>query len=1376
MTQTPFIDEEELKRIEAENTALEEAAKTTAPTPQTMFKEPTPEENKAAGNVQPIPSAEEQGKQQLNPGGGTNNFGDALRNAAEGAAILPLGAMDFGMDVIGRIPGAEHIDDAWDEKTKFKNPLLQKIREVASIVIPSIGVGVLSGGTGAAVAAGGLARAAAVIGVNVAGDLAVNAVSDQSEGENLATFVREVAPWMPVPDALVIKDTDSPEVRRQKNMYESAGLSIVGDIIGYSVNGGRAIMDWFQPQDDVAKAFKAAEATTNMDSATAVRLSELQTQKAAIDAQGFAVSDAVPLTPEELIQQSIDLDGLKKAAKAIDNESVELTTEYLSTGKSKLTPNAFESYLERQQISRDLQIDEVGKERLIADPTGVGGADPFITPSMFPEGSSAAFSVTPGATARNMADLTSIKLGNSTGSPAPILSERAYYDLAQGNANSRDIVFNLAESTRAAGNFDAMVDGFRYTKKEMVAASEQLYKDIMNLDIPNEQIRKMFMDDAAVKPLLDGRKIKYLNDYHAESVARAMRELTAKYLGPEVNQASARAMATAGHEITDIAEGFKALPEVADATRVKEMIGDRLAFLMEEYGVNKYIAGWSLKVQDRWRKAFQSSGDKESVIRELMKDFDLKINEKHFQAQSYRNMLDDVLTNKPEAAQALIDGFALSNGEVDTIDKLMKYTAKQMSPMGLLYSPSGEGMNAFAKGAWAVRYGNMLSGLSAARAVTGNAVNLLLRPINSVMGSGIQMMLGRQTIDDVKRAMYGYTSMFSTHNRAMGDAWNHFKKLHANGRWGDDLYLRPQLIARDDLVDNSSTSVLELLDKMVPIWQKQGNTGALFQYNMTKALHQIGNWNMLKYGTNALESADMYVRTTVAAQNARFRAYDEVMSIGYKGEELAKQLAKAEQLAYAEMFDAAGNVTDKLLQHTTGEIALNLDDGVASFITQATSKLPILKPLFMFPKTGINGVKLAMSYTPLATIPGMSKYGKVLSAGTDIDKIKDALLAHGLNFDELPNGMAIFKGLEAEYTGRVAFGSILATSLFGYAISGQVRGNGPVNESERKKLRDNFGWQPKTINIGGKWVSYAGYEPLDTILSLIGDLGYYSTDIGSTLTEDFISKLAWSFSATFANKTWTAGLEPLVAIVNGDQTAVTRMLANEVRSAVPWSGAMSVAANAVSSSQKDIYNDLIGYVKNRLPILNATLPEQIDIYTGKPLNDIDNPILRGLNAVNPVKISDGTEPWRQWLINTGWDGLQMIRKDSTGNHEYTPAEREVLYRYIGEQQIWKEYDRLRTNKKYNDQLNRIRAMRVQGRPKEEIDAAHSEAYTVLENILKNAQKVAEKRLQAENQPMWNSIQESIRNKDYMKQGRIDDAARAADRRKAEIERLTQMYR
>ena len=448
---------------------------------------------------------------------------------------------------------------------------------------------------------------------------------------------------------------------------------------------------------------------------------------------------------------------------------------------------------------------------------------------------------------------------------------------------------------------------------------------------------------------------------------------------------------------------------------------------------------------------------------------------------------------------------------------------------------------------------------------------------------------------------------------------------------------------------------------------------------------------------------------------------------------------------------SAGNLTDQAVKYASGEIALNLDDATASWLSNGVNKLPILKPFFMFPKTGVNAAKLAMSYTPLATIPGTSRYAKVLWAGDNMDLIKEALREHGIAYDAVPDGMAIFKGLEAEYRGRLAFGSLLTFGLMGHAMAGNIRGNGPVNAGERRKLRDNFNWQPKTINVGGKWISYSGYEPLDTILTLVGDLGYYSRDIGSALTQDVVDKVAWTLSATFVNKTWTAGLEPLVSIVNGDETAISRMLANEVRSAVPLAGALSVVNNAITSSQKDIYNDMIGYVKNRIPGLASTLPEQIDIYTGKPLNDIDNPILRAINAVNPVKVSEGTEPWRQWLIDSGWDGVQMIRKDSTGNHEYTPAEREVLYKYIGEMQLWKEFDKLSKNKKYNDQLDRVRAMRVQGRPSEEIDAADSEVYSVMNDIMRKAQVAAEQRLQNDNEPMWRSIQESIRNENYMKQ-------------------------
>ena len=49
---------------------------------------------------------------------------------------------------------------------------------------------------------------------------------------------------------------------------------------------------------------------------------------------------------------------------------------------------------------------------------------------------------------------------------------------------------------------------------------------------------------------------------------------------------------------------------------------------------------------------------------------------------------------------------------------------------------------------------------------------------------------------------------------------------------------------------------------------------------------------------------------------------------------------------------------------------------------------------------------------------------------------------------------------------------MLTTGLFAYAMSGNIRGNGHYNASTRMKERDQFGYEPKTINIGGKWVSY----------------------------------------------------------------------------------------------------------------------------------------------------------------------------------------------------------------------------------------------------------------------------------------------------------------
>ena len=385
----------------------------------------------------------------------------------------------------------------------------------------------------------------------------------------------------------------------------------------------------------------------------------------------------------------------------------------------------------------------------------------------------------------------------------------------------------------------------------------------------------------------------------------------------------------------------------------------------------------------------------------------------------------------------------------------------------------------------------------------------------------------------------------------------------------------------------------------------------------------------------------------------------------------------------------------------------------------------------MFPRTGSNSVKNALSWTPISLIPGINKYSKTLWARTD-DDIAAALAEHGINMATTPNAKVLFQNLRAEYTGRIAFSSLLTKNLWDYAMAGNIRGNGHYNASRRTKERDQMGYIPKTINLGGKWVSYKGIIGVDQVLSILGDMSYYAGDIDAAFLEDWQSKLMWTVAASFLNETPLQGLEPLVAASSGDLSGWSRLVANSTRAWIPQSGALGVLSNAITSSQKDIQGEIKGYLMNRLPGLSSMLPEQIDIWTGQPLNDIDNPFLRMLNAVSPIKVSGTREPWRVWLEETGWDGLGRLRMDSTGSYSYSPEERELIYEYIGEQQMFKNLERLMKSKRYQKEVGMLRAHRATGddlrNEKIKLETQDLPVIKEINNIVKKAQKIAELRL------------------------------------------------
>jgi len=1233
---------------------------------------------------------------------------------------------DWVMDAVGTVPGLSGLDDYYDKVTEDPDPGRQGLREMIAVVVPSI----LAGGKAVDLTQKlpqgmtKLQRTLASAGIFSATEAAVIGLNDAGEDHNALRALADYFPGVfgpegrwPIPDWAKTLDSDSPKVRKYKNMFETTPLAIAGTVLGayIRINGGKRAMEWYEPLDEAATTYKQSEIVKEADIDKLMRIQEIDTQLS-LGSENVSrrVENLLISERESLVQELDRVDDLNNALDALDRNATK-----------------------ERNIAAINKIQNSTPEQLELE------FDPDIIP--ITEGNKRQ-SVPPGNIARNMADTTAIKTGVSEGDPAPVITEAMRAKGLMVGSTSRDAVLGVAEQARDTGRFNALVDGFRFSAKQMNAAAWDIYTSIVAAENMDE-VRDLFLSNKDTKSMLLGRfQVEYINEEQARAAAFAMRDLTDRYLGREIAQSSARVMDTLGRESATLAETIQKLQPFTDDPRAMDLIIDKMQFLMDEYALNKYISGWQLRNKNWFDQV--PPGEIDTVIDRLQKEFRSAENAIHAKNLKFTETLQKLSKENPLAMRPLVDAFAHTNGDVDSLAKLMKWAGDQVTPTGMLKSPDPQQLNLFARSAWGVIYNNVLSGLSAFRAGVGNTSQLILKPITSILGHGFWGFA--DDFEGLKRSFYYNGAVFETNRRALKDAWEMMKKANKDPEFMMKAY-RKDFVFKDD-------KAWDILDDMRGVWDQEGNFGKVLQYDMAKSMKDMAKLPYLRYGMTGMVFSDVFSQTHLAHHLSRMRAYDDVFSeFGFAD---WKKIELAEKQHYAAMFDSNGMITDQALKSVSGEVSLNLDDGLSTWINKGTTAYPIAKFLFMFPRTGSNVVKNALSWTPISAIPGINKYSKTLWARTD-DEIARALAEHGIDMATTPNARTLFENLRAEYTGRIAFSSILTKVMWDYGMSGNIRGNGHYNASRRTKERDQLGYQPKTINIAGKWVSYKGIIGVDPILSILGDLSYYARDLDQALLEDWQSKLMWTIAATFLNETPLQGLEPLVAAANGDMSGWARLTANSARAMIPQSGALGVLSNAITSTQKDIQADVVRYVQNKTPIASSFLPEQKDFWTGEALNDIDNPFLRILNALSPIKVSGTEEPWRKWLLTTGWDGLGRLKQHSDGSRDYTPEEREEIYGYIGEMKLYKKLLPLMKNKAYQKQIGQLRYHRAHGDDTAE-DAVQLKSrllplFREIDKIVRVAQKEAEMMFM-ENNPGFKRATLSQQQADkQMKQGNVTGA-------------------
>ena len=1270
---------------------------------------------------------------------------DAATSTSLGGAV-GMGLIDLPMDLIGLIPGGSRIDDAWDEGTAYRNPQLQAVRNLSNVVIPTLyGSGLIARGlTGmnASTKVPWLTKAVTNIGAYGALDAAVMGISDQGEQDTAMTALVDFFPdvfgpdgAVPAPEFLVTLDSDSPSVRKQKNIYESGALQVATNLLGYFLQAGKPLLKWFRPLDSTAEQYKNSTISLHADNSLLIDIQE--------------------------IDQILSKGGVSKIDQ---NVLIAQRQELVDKAKSY---GDFEDYLKSTETSQLKQNDVAAEFKLSTGPDPLD-IDPNLNPQLYTDASRARQSVPPGNVARNMADTTAIKNGDVVGSPAPIITESMRVRALRVGNKSREAVMGVAEQARDAGNFNAVVDGVRFSRNQMNEGAWRIYKSIIDADNLND-VKNLFLKSKNVLNLgEDIFKKEYLNEEQLGAALAGLKDLTERYLGEGIMQSSARVMDTLGRETADMSQAIREFPKNIDEDRVMDLVLDKMEYLMQEVALNKYIRGWQLKHLDTWYKTLQASDDPSSVIK-LLKDEFFELETKNAtKAGKWIHELRTLQQENPMAVRPLITAFERTGGDVDTLDKLMVWARNQVTPMGILASPDPKQMNKFAQGLWAVGYNNILSGLAAARAILGNTYGIISKPLVAFGGGTLEGLAKGGDWTKLRKSMYYYGGVAETNRRILKDSWTAMKKV-----WKDPDAMIGAM--RTDMIQ-ANTLDWDILEGAREQWLQEGNWGRVFQHDAARQLYDLSRWAPMRIGMTVLQGADAGLNTAMATYVSRLRAYDDVFTKAGKTD--FESLLKAEKKNYSKYFDKNGVLTDEASKVISGEYALNLKDDLSDQINGIVARYPFMKTFFMFPRTLSNNLKLNLSWTPIAAIPGLTKYGDTIWASST-DDIAKALKRHGIDPDTTPNAMEIFENLRTEYKGRLAFSGMLAGGLYSYAMSGNVRGNGSFDPAQRRIDRDQFGFVEKTIKLGNKWVSFKGIPMVDPVLTLLGDMSYNARDLEAPIMEDAMDKLVWSISATFLNETVLTGLEPLVSLVNGDTSWFSRYVANTTRIFLPMSGAAGVLSQAIDSTQKDIHDNITHYILNRTPGLSLGLPKQIDIYTGEYLNDIENPVLRVINALSPIKVSGTAEWWREELRNTGYDGLTVLKRHSSGDYEYTASEREYVNQMVGQQQIYKEIIKILKKPKYQDQLKQLRAWHAKGGnlnyDRVNINGQRLPVFREIDAVVRRAQLIAEQALIEERPDIIQSVQHQQQMDSYVEQGRINDAANLGEENQ-DLQRLLQMVK
>ncbi len=1197
--------EEEEKRLAAKVAAIEEREAATAASMPPVQEQP---------QVQQQPPVQVEPPQQKNDFDGLDVgnpiLDEYLPENVKAALAAGMGLGDFVRGTLNLIPGVDI-----QQVPEFENEVTQSVREISSVVLPTM----LLGGAGSAGLAGQAAKVKNVKGLKLLSDPFVKWMGNTSFQAGAGAFVDYVAPtnqtddnlagslkksyprfWGWIPDNVATLDSDSPDVKRGKNVFEGAAVGVTIDLaMGLAslikrVYGAHQTMKHV-PENEKAKAW-------------------------------FDKNIEIDNTPEDVIERSA-------AKRFTETDEVGSFNFEKSVDPNEPVFGYHDAY--GYQESGIRSVDDLG---IVGAATDAARID--------------------------------MNLGTVYGRVGSVMSEAAIKFANESSKNARIVISGLAETLKDAGQYGYRLDDTRYLSfKEIENVGQKYANDFYEMDL--EELQRTIYPGSIYQGINVPNKTPELTDEGYQGVMGAIK----MYMDDFVNMDEAKAIAYVGTsmagQISDMAQGMRLTAGSGSIQRAQEQILDRVEFLMAQKGMTSYVRGRSLNMLNLWNRMTQQGSQAydnatKKRIQNLIKGEKNKtlaaINRIKLETADTINNLRIIKDSNPEMLSPLMMAYELTDGNVKTISALNNYVKQSTSIWSKAFFDRQPEIPSVINQAF---YANVYNGaLSAAstpiKAVFSGSHLLVEKPIRHFAGA---LMAGDTRT--LRRALYQYSSMWESLTGGLSYAKQIFKRSA----------LDPNVTAVRDDIGLRNQGQLDILTAFADAKAAKGEYGPQMLMENINAMNDLANHPVLRMGTRSMQAMDGFMDSLIANFEAKGRAFDTYTQNG----KVKFNRAEAEKVAkdaHAEMFDENGIITDKAVKKASGEMAFNLDNAFNDDVSALIRRMPVLKPFLLFTKTPLNELKYTASYNPVSPVLGLfMKDVNVFKHSFDdieTDKVMEILTQRGVDVSDPLQVKGKYNELRADMLGRKALGTLMTGSAVALFMDDRLHGAGHYNR-QVQKTRDKADWKRNSIRgFDDKWHSFEGLGPITTFLSLIGTIGDNFDVLEPNDLGNLLGKTAFAFGASFKDRTYMAGLEPFFDVLRGDVGAINRWGSGFLTaSTVRGSSQMAEIARLLDPELKLINNELDAMIMNRLPGLKGMLPKEYDWIDGGEVNVPDSIWARFRNTYTPWKESGKISDEKQFLIDLEYDATATLGTNGKGE-KLSAVEQSEILSIMGEDGLWKK--------------------------------------------------------------------------------------------------------